>query len=36
MVFNKIDAYNREVSDDQEKSKANYSIEDWEKTWMRN
>ena len=35
MVFNKIDAYNPEVSDDQEKSKANYSIEDWEKTWMR-
>ena len=40
MVFNKIDAYTPEVSDDhdtinQEKSKANYSIEDWEKTWMR-
>lgn len=35
MVFNKIDAYTPEVSDDQEKTKANYSIEDWEKTWMR-
>lgn len=35
MVFNKIDAYTPEVSDDQEKSKASYSIEDWEKTWMR-
>ena len=40
MVFNKIDAYTPEDSDDhdtinQEKSKANYSIEDWEKTWMR-
>ena len=40
MVFNKIDAYTPEVSDDhdtinQEKSKANYSIEDCEKTWMR-
>ena len=40
MVFNKIDAYTPEVSDDhdtidQKKSKANYSIEDWEKTWMR-
>lgn len=35
MVFNKIDAYTQEVSNDQEKSKASYSIEDWEKTWMR-
>jgi GTP-binding protein HflX len=40
MVFNKIDAYTPEVCDDhdtidQKKSKANYSIEDWEKTWMR-
>lgn len=35
MVFNKIDAYTPEVSDDQEKSKASYSIKDWEKTWMR-
>ena len=35
MVFNKIDAYAPEVSEDQEKSKASYTIEDWEKTWMR-
>ena len=35
MVFNKIDAYTPEVSDDQEKTKANYSIKDWEKTWMK-
>jgi GTP-binding protein HflX len=35
MVFNKIDAYKEEpVTDDQNQTKANYSIEDWKATWM--
>ncbi|MBL4904792.1 MAG: 50S ribosome-binding GTPase, partial [Flavobacteriaceae bacterium] len=38
MVFNKIDAYEHETIDDDdlvtEKSKAHYTLADWEKTWM--
>lgn len=35
MVFNKIDAYKAEpIDDDTEITKANYTIEDWKKTWM--
>lgn len=40
MVFNKIDAYTPEALDELEeenptRTKANYTIEEWEKTWMR-
>ena len=40
MVFNKIDAYTPERFDELEeenttRTKANYTIEEWEKTWMR-
>ncbi len=38
MVFNKIDAYNAEPFDEEdliaERTKANYTIEEWKKTWM--
>lgn len=38
MVFNKIDAYTNETIDADdlvtEKTKAHYTLEDWEKTWM--
>ena len=38
MVFNKIDAYQAEPFDDDdliaERTEANYSIEEWKKTWM--
>ncbi|GEQ84704.1 GTPase HflX [Patiriisocius marinistellae] len=38
MVFNKIDAYKPETIEEDdlvtEKTKAHYSIEEWEKTWM--
>jgi GTP-binding protein HflX len=38
MVFNKIDAYTPEPFDEEdlleERTKANYSIEEWKKTWM--
>ena len=38
MVFNKIDAYQAEPYDDEdllaERTKANYSIDEWKKTWM--
>ena len=38
MVFNKIDAYQPEPFDEDdllsERTKANYSIKEWEKTWM--
>ncbi|MEP5255913.1 MULTISPECIES: GTPase HflX [Winogradskyella] len=38
MVFNKIDAYEAEPFDDDnlvdERTKANYTIEEWKKTWM--
>ncbi|WP_406685528.1 GTPase HflX [Seonamhaeicola sp. MEBiC1930] len=38
MVFNKIDAYKSEPLDednlDTEKTKANYSLEEWKNTWM--
>ncbi|MBA6156069.1 GTPase HflX [Tenacibaculum sp. S7007] len=38
MVFNKIDAYTHETIDEDdlvtEKTKAHYSLADWEKTWM--
>ncbi len=36
MVFNKIDAYTYEDYDPetQEKTKSNYSLEDWQQTWM--
>ena len=38
MVFNKIDAYNSEPIDeddlDAERTKANYSLEEWKNTWM--
>jgi len=38
MVFNKIDAYNPEVIDDDdlvtEKTKAHYTLKEWKKTWM--
>ena len=38
MVFNKIDAYEAEPFDDTdliaERTKANYSLEEWKKTWM--
>ena len=38
MVFNKIDAYEHETIDDDdlvtERTKAHYTLEDWEKTWM--
>ena len=40
MVFNKIDAYEPEVIDDDdlvtEKTKAHYSLKEWKKTWMNN
>lgn len=39
MVFNKIDAYTHEVIDEDdlvtEKTKAHYTLSDWEKTWMK-
>ncbi len=38
MVFNKIDAYNHEPIDEDDliaiKTKANYTLEEWKKTWM--
>lgn len=38
MVFNKVDAYQAEAYDDKdlltERTKANYSIDEWKKTWM--
>ena len=38
MVFNKIDAYQHETIDSDdlvtEKTKAHYTLEDWQKTWM--
>ncbi|MDG1040437.1 MAG: GTPase HflX, partial [Polaribacter sp.] len=38
MVFNKIDAYAHETIDEDdlvtEKTKAHYTLEDWQKTWM--
>lgn len=38
MVFNKIDAYRQEEIDEDdlmtEKTKAHYSLEEWQKTWM--
>lgn len=38
MVFNKIDAYEAEPYDEddliEERTKANYTIEEWKKTWM--
>jgi len=38
MVFNKIDAYTFETIDDDdlvsERTKAHYTLEDWQKTWM--
>ncbi|MBO3115354.1 GTPase HflX [Winogradskyella sp. DF17] len=35
MVFNKIDSYKSEpIDDDTEITKANYTIEDWKRTWM--
>jgi GTP-binding protein HflX len=38
MVFNKIDAYEPEPFDEDDlvavRTKANYSLKDWEKTWM--
>ncbi|PNQ74979.1 GTPase HflX [Hanstruepera neustonica] len=38
MVFNKIDAYEAEPYDDtdlmSERTKANYSLQEWKKTWM--
>jgi len=38
MVFNKIDKYKHETIDEDdlitEKTKAHYTLEDWEKTWM--
>lgn len=38
MVFNKIDAYEAEPFDDTdliaERTKANYSLEEWKRTWM--
>ena len=38
MVFNKIDAYKPEPLDEDEgeleRTKANYTIEDWKNTWM--
>ncbi|SDS35257.1 GTPase HflX [Winogradskyella sediminis] len=38
MVFNKIDAYEAEPFDEddlvEERTKANYTIEEWKKTWM--
>ncbi len=38
MVFNKIDAYDAEPFDDTdliaERTKANYSLEEWKRTWM--
>ncbi len=38
MVFNKVDAYQAEPYDDKdlltERTKANYSIDEWKKTWM--
>ena len=38
MVFNKIDAYKHETIDEDdlvtERTKAHYTLEDWEKTWM--
>ncbi|MBT8265738.1 MAG: GTPase HflX [Bacteroidia bacterium] len=40
MIFNKIDAYEAEPFDDSdlivERSKANYSLAEWKKTWMAN
>ena len=38
MIFNKIDAYTHETIDEDdlvtEKTKAHYTLSDWEKTWM--
>jgi len=38
MVFNKIDAYSHETIDEDdlvtEKTKAHYTLEDWQRTWM--
>ncbi len=38
MIFNKIDAYAHETIDEDdlvtEKTKAHYTLEDWQKTWM--
>ena len=38
MVFNKIDAYQHQIIDEDdlvtEKTKAHYTLEDWQKTWM--
>jgi GTP-binding protein HflX len=38
MVFNKIDAYNPEVIEEDdlitEKTKAHYSLAEWKQTWM--
>ncbi len=38
MVFNKIDAYSHETIDEDDlvtqKTKAHYTLEDWQKTWM--
>lgn len=38
MVFNKIDAYEHQIIDEDdlvtEKTKAHYTLEDWQKTWM--
>ena len=40
MVFNKIDSYKAEVIEEDdlitEKTKAHYTLEDWEQTWMNN
>jgi GTP-binding protein HflX len=39
MVFNKIDAYNHETIDEDdlvtEKGKQHYTLQDWERTWMK-
>ena len=39
MVFNKIDAYHPETIDDDdlitEKTKAHFTLEEWERTWMK-
>lgn len=39
MVFNKIDAYTHDVIDEDdlvtERTKAHYTLSDWEKTWMK-
>ena len=40
MVFNKIDAYQPEIIDEDdletERTKAHYSLDEWKKTWMNN